>query len=365
MLGELLELMHTSDERWSTLRATAHEWKDGDALDERAAAAGSAFFGRPATPPGAPPRGGTTGIRESRLTVIARSQPAVRLELPEHEHLRLVVIGPDGGNLIVQADGTAQSEPVHQLAMGWWHLGLVGPMLAPNVLSGAFRLRTVGTCSVAGRECLTATGLARPEFVPFGPDLLGQGVTQAELAVDRATGLIMRLEATHAGRPVHRVEIQDLELDTAIEPDAFSIEPPPGSTARDPADGMPMAVDEIAARVPFTLLTPAPIPGRYPWMGHLMRTPHGSVAVMLSPIGRVVRGNPLVSIVESADQERLPDVTQWQPVGVADRSGHAWADEHSAHLVVWREGTGVWIRNAANLAAAQELARSLEPVRIG
>jgi hypothetical protein len=363
MLGEALELMHTTTDRWTTVRATIEEWSDQDLLAFAAERTSDAVFGAGSRPPGAPSRHGH-GVRETRHVLVARSDRAVRLESRLDDGTHLVVLGADGSVLTVGPDGAGDSWPGARLSIGWLHLGLVGAMLAPDLIAGAFRLRVSGTATVAGRGCLVAEALGRPEHLRQSRDLFGHGVPGGIVTIDRATGLVLRAEAVDAGQVVRRAEMTEVEVDGPPAEDAlFSTEAPPGSGRPDPARRRSLPLREAAACLPFALLAPPPTDEDYPWTALLTGPPPGATGVVLHRVGGPLRpGRGLVSITESADPKALPDTAGWRSVTVDGLPAHAWEGGGTAHLTAWREGTGVWIQNADGPADAEVLLRSLRPV---
>jgi hypothetical protein len=248
MLGELLEIMHTCTDRWTTLHADLHEWQDDDGLAAASQARSTSF-----------------GVTRSR-----------------------------------------------------------------------------------------------PPGLPAG---YGHGIDRGRLAVDRATGLILRLEAVHDGRPVRRVEVTDLVLDAAVDPSTFSVEPPAGSVPPDPAHHSSLPPAEAARHVPFTVFAPAASLGDYPWTAFVATGPNHPVRLYLHQIGTPLgRHLNRVSILQAADPAALPDVTRWSAVDLDGGPGHAWTEDAATDLVAWRDGTGIWIQNAADLDAARALLQSLRVV---
>ena len=109
------------------------------------------------------------------------------------------------------------------------------------------------------------------------------------------------------------------------------------------------------------LFVPPPSLNERPWAGVAVHERGQGESVVLHQFGFGVRGK-LLLMVQSADQAALPDTTEWQQVEVAGRHAHGWSDRGAADVVLWRDGTGIWIRNAEDLGQAVALAESLEPV---
>jgi hypothetical protein len=366
MLGELLELLHTSQDRWQALSAGVRDWQDLDGLSAAADRLSSDIVGGPAgTPPGSPRTPGCTGVVESELTVTAVSAGPVRVGSRTGDEQELLIVHPDGQVLTVDRDGVADSEDGRPLSVAWVRLDLVGLMLAPAVLAGVCRLTEPGAAQVAGRDCLTTRAVLRPDLLGHLPYLLGYGIHQADLAVDTATGLVLRVAAVDdADRRLHTVEVEWLELNPSIDPDAFSLQLPPGAIPRPPERIGPVTIREAAAAAPFTLFAPTPTADDYPWAVLLTAGRRGRpVTAHLHQLGRRVQPGRLgPSILESGALGALPEVSGWTPLQLGGLVAHVWASDGLAHLVAWQEGTGIWIQGAASVDAAQRLLESLHAV---
>lgn len=216
MLAELLELLHTGEDRWDSLEADVHERQDRDGLRAVADRASAAFFGSSPTrrPPGSPPADDGTGTEEWTLSVTATSRRAVRVARQTEGGRAVLIVGADGGILHVDEHGVADTEPNPLRSVPWIRLGLLAPMLAPAMLAGACRLRVTGTTVVASRECIGAVAVMRPEATDLVQNLLGFGVRRAELAVDRFTGVVLRIQTTDDDEhPLHRLEAHSVRFD--------------------------------------------------------------------------------------------------------------------------------------------------------
>jgi hypothetical protein len=367
MLAELLELLHTAEDRWTSLQADLSVWKDRDGLDAAADRASAAFLGAPAAgrPPGSPHSGDSTGTEEATLSVTATSRRAVRVERTTDGGRDLLVVDAGGGVLQVDPQGVADTEPNPHRSVAWIRLELLAPMLAPAILAGACRLQVTGATVVAGRECIAAVAVLRPETVDLVHNLLGYGVRRVELAVDRATGVVLRMQATDDdGRPLHRVEARSVRYDAPVDDALFSLEPPPGTTSIDQSRSGPVTIQEAARLVPFTLFAPPAGQADYPWSALVTPALPGRPAtVHLHQLGmRRPTGRRMTFVVQTTDPVCMPEVTDWQPVRIGDLDAHTWTGERSTHLAVWRDGTGVWIRDADSPEAAAALLRSMQPV---
>jgi hypothetical protein len=365
MLGELLELLHTSQDRWQALSAGLRDWQDLDGLSAAADRLSSDIVGGPAdAPPGSPRTPGCTGVVESELKVTAVSAGPVRVDSRTGDEQELLIVHPDGQVLTVDRDGVADTEDSRPLSVAWVRLDLLGPMLAPAVLAGVCRLAEPVAVQVAGRDCLATRAVLRPDLLGDLPYLFGYGVRQADLAVDTVTGLVLRVAAVDdADRPLHTVEVEWLELNPSVDPDAFSLQLPPGATPRPREQSGPVTIREAASAAPFTLFAPSLTTDDYPWSVLLTAGRRGPVTAHLHQLGqRVQPGRLGPSILQSGAPEALPDVSGWTPLQLGDLAAHVWASDGMAHLVAWSEGTGIWIQGAESVNAAQRLLESLHAV---
>jgi hypothetical protein len=146
----------------------------------------------------------------------------------------VLIVGADGGILHVDEHGVAGTEPNPLRSAPWIRLGLLAPMLAPAMLAGACRLRVTGTTVVASRECIGAVAMMRPEATDLVQNLLGFGVRRAELAVDRFTGVVLRIQTTDDDEhPLHRLEAHSVRFDV------------PSTATRSPRTGFPLVAGEV------------------------------------------------------------------------------------------------------------------------
>jgi hypothetical protein len=210
-------------------------------------------------------RGSGPGVRESRLTVSAVSGGGIRVDSRTGDEQQLLIVHPDGRALAVDRDGVADIETGGCFGAAWIRLGLVGPMLAPAALAGVCRLTEPGMAGVAGQDCLTTRAALRPQLLGQLPQLFGYGVRCAELAVDRATGLVLKVTAVDdADRSLHAVEVERLDPNPVLDPDLFALRPTSGSTPRAPEQGGPVTLREAAALAPFRAPGHAPAARRSP-----------------------------------------------------------------------------------------------------
>lgn len=109
-------------------------------------------------------------------------------------------------------------------------------------------------------------------------NLLGYGVRRAELAVDRATGVVLRIQTTDDDRqPLHRLEAHSVRFDAAVDD---------GSTPTGEIHGGPVTLQQAAHLVPFTLYAPPTTPADYPWSA-LARPDRPGHPVTVTPVGHL------------------------------------------------------------------------------
>ena len=255
-VGELLALLHTSTQRYRTLRAVVREWTHLLRLEqaiarysERRAAAGQsgwALYGDREAP-------GETSEIVTRIWV---DPPRRRAETDSdgHEH-RFV---DDGTRAVGIWNGGAMeipSQPDERLLA-----------VDPSWLVGSVDLTLDGETSVAGRRVVRVRARLRErEYAAPVPELL-EAADEHDLLVDAERGVVLRAASLLDGEPFQVREALEIAFDEEFPDGTFSLELPPGTHVRRPED-VPSpehtGIEEAAASLPFPLYVPRELPE--PW----------------------------------------------------------------------------------------------------
>ena len=276
-LADLLELLHTSDERWRTIRMKGREWRDEARLLD---AFHRAFD-----------RGGASVAAFGRAT----EEPAVR------EEPWSLWIGPEDK---VRAEFSVGDEPLVAVLSGdrWWHwspssggqtdaaepgghgthgTGPGAALLETAVILPSISLEITGFDERAGRTAVAVTAKpeasARDRYVPTGLHGIGSGADEYRLLVDEEIGVFLRVEARTNGQPFRVLEIEEVGFDESFTDATFELELPPGEAFSAPIRARDdVALDRLPGLVPFTILVPEHPPiGTDPSMP--IESPTGSV----------------------------------------------------------------------------------------
>lgn len=233
-LGQLLELMHISRDRWGSAAARGIEWRAPALLND-------AF------------------MRAMPKRAVARRGRSTDPKLPEEqeETWKLWVRRPSD----YRAEFDVGDDRVDVVVKGnwWWnwsprrgartndgrenHGHGLGPgeiLFRPAEVIAAllFDAPEVGE-DVAGRESLrvSAVPIRDDERTPYDDegsyvhsrlDGIGSGADEYRFNIDAEVGIILRSEAILDGRPFRILEMTELEIDSALDEKTFRIEPPNG-----------------------------------------------------------------------------------------------------------------------------------------
>ncbi len=231
-LGALLELLHGTDERFSTVAAVYRTWRHEQRLHEAFIAdveeqkhSGAAITVASAV------RSGDPAPSETEETVrIWREGQRVREE--RHGGRRDGYYGVADGPLWWFWDkrmGTMsnQSNPRVQGGVGQQ----LRIMLDPVPLLGALRFRVTGTSEVAGRAAVIVHATPRPRDprdAGFGQELhkLGTGAHHYQLDVDQERGVLLTVTAIRDEQPFHKITTLAIRFDEPIPAETFQFTSP-------------------------------------------------------------------------------------------------------------------------------------------
>jgi hypothetical protein len=261
-LGDLLELMHTADERWTTIRIEGREWSRPELLTR--AFLRAADRSRSATYGGGPDEEPSPAERRSRWRLRVAKPGRVRAEFD---------VGGEEVTTLVHGDTAwawSSSRPVQTgpAKPGTVGMGPGGALLHPWSILAWVDLRPTGTTVVAGRSALraVATSFRTSEEGPeafLSQHELGAGADEHELAIDGERGILLRAEARVAGEMFRIIEVERVEFDVQLPDDVFA--PPPTRPTVPIPRPVSMELHEVPAVVPFAVFVPErPPSGSYP-----------------------------------------------------------------------------------------------------
>jgi hypothetical protein len=304
---------------------------------------------------------------QERLAVLSVRRPSqVRIE---HEQYVLVV---DGDHWWQKGRGfgpvTGRDETIVQ---GMLELEHVAFMLDPSYFAAMNGLTFVGADSVGGRPAMR---LKSPESEDLA-GLLVPGIGWAgfdpefELWVDTERGLLLKTAERFHGRDSQVTELVDVEFDTQIADEVFTLVLPAGQEFRRYEDVCPrrLSITEAARSVPFTFFVPANVPPEAgSWDGEVLFEPLAAW-LALSYIDRNRVPQTRLQISEASGSLDAEDLAGYEPVehegqSVLARSAKSRDGEwHS--LLLSRKGTRISIDSMLDRETSIAIALSLRPVR--
>ena len=231
-LGDVLELLHTSPDRWNTLRLAGREWRHlgrfNQAWEKSIAAA----------------------QRNSRVVSVMSSAPALvpgePREAPETtvEHWRLWHAKPDK----IRTEFRVGTETVTAVFAGsqWWSwsrsrgyltnsaglqashgLGPAEVLVETPSLLGSLKLQTVTRTTFQSRSAYLVGAIPAKldeHAPPFVLHALGAGADRYELVIDAEVGVVWRSQAELDGLAFRVLEADELGVNEPLEEDAFNHE---------------------------------------------------------------------------------------------------------------------------------------------
>jgi hypothetical protein len=237
-LGQVLELLHDSDERWNTLRAAGSAWSHNprrNEIGERRFAAiragdpsGVAWTGYVAV--GDQPPEPDETEEGWRLWMQGRSR--TRLERSTGSGIVTTVEdGPTWWSWSPYAGGmTNRGAANHQLG-----LGPAAALVDTAPLLTALRLELMGSDTLIGRRAFRVRGLprARNEHEPDPLRELGPDADDYLISVDAERGILLRTEARVRGLPFFVMEMVEVAFDVDVPDETFTIHLPEGESFED------------------------------------------------------------------------------------------------------------------------------------
>lgn len=234
-LGELLEVIHNSRDRWRTFRGEYRLWRDRqlshEAFTEMAERSGATTYGAlvvssKAEPDPEPPQS------EGRWRIWVERPDSIREEYEGRDWgPRTTVKVGEGWWTFDEHWGARSNEGSEEVSTS---VAQFSGWLEPAKLLGSLRFEPLGPATVAGRAALQ-TVARPPERSPLDDDRfdwelhrLGAEAEEYELAVDLETGTLLRVEARFRGEPFLIGEAEVVAFDEELPPQTFVFTPPKG-----------------------------------------------------------------------------------------------------------------------------------------
>lgn len=241
-LGDVLELLHDAEPRWTTLRAVGRQWR-------HSTRAGEAFERHFAALEASQPPGSVVRVTASYTP--DGSQPP---EPDESEDVWRLWMERGGRT---RAEFSVGKDTVSAVFDGptWWSwspyaggmtnrgatnhghgLGPAGTMIDTAAVLSAVRLEFLSKGTLLGRDVLRVRGVPRPRL-GYGPDHglneLGVGADDYLFSVDAERGVLLRSEARFGEQPFTVIEMTEIEFDADLPAETFTIVLPEGETFED------------------------------------------------------------------------------------------------------------------------------------
>ena len=255
-VADVLELLSTADDRWTTLRADGRAWQHG-------AVALEAFL---------------RGVPERSRSRMGRAGGDGDGAPDSEESWRVWL----AGRTTQRAEFKVEDDPYVVVRDGafWWswsprygrqtndgrpnmEVGLAPALdlLEPAGALGLLDIEVLNEGRLAGRLAFLVRGVAAetldvPEDLARGAPGLGAGADEYLLHVDAERGVLLRSEARLRGRPFRIVEMRSVAFDEAFEPGIFD---PPGPAAEEVVslqDERLVPIDELANAAGFPVWVP-------------------------------------------------------------------------------------------------------------
>jgi hypothetical protein len=351
-LGDLLELLHESGRFTSVyveFRTWRHQARSLAAFQAEAEGSGAVMFAQLESDEEPP----ETTLTSDRLWL---DPPRTRLEQGD-EHLAV----KDGeswwtwhkswGAQTNVGAGDSVSTSIGDQFM---------PLLKPATLMGALVWSPLGVGERDGRRTLRASARPRPprsendHDLRWGLHAFGSGAEEYIFELDRATGIVLGVEARFGGDAFQVIEVVDLAVDEPIPPDTFVFQAPDGEQP-EPFEPIPdrfgMAVTEIIEVASFTVLLPAKVPPSWRLDAHYMperKRPPMSERVTLFYRSEDATGSLSIgqSRPTSEDDEMLLRGDGWEDFerdGVAFKMRPRTRSWRQPQLYIERDGTAAML----------------------
>ena len=185
-----------------------------------------------------------SGSQNRQLRIVARGRDSVRIEQTGHEQT-ITILRPDG-TATRNATGEWSFEPVADKApsfggkvsfrmggpVGGPHAFGLMSMLDSSALLGSCRFKSAEAVQLNGRSAIRSSGRVQTNFFPIGriSNGLQPGTARVELAVDLATGIVLRREEHSDAGLVSSRALHIESVDGSVDDSSFELPPDVEST---------------------------------------------------------------------------------------------------------------------------------------
>jgi hypothetical protein len=257
-LGDLLELLHTSDQRWRTVRMAGREWRHEARLLE-------AFHREAARHRGAVAMyGHGTGApkpieREDRWALWVAPEGRVRAEFSVGEEEMIVVLR--GNQWWHWSPSTGGQTNAADPSEGGSHgTGPGAALLETAGILPALSFEITGRAEAAGRSAFAVRAtpvLSERDFhVMSGLHGIGSGADKYRLLVDAERGVLLRAEALLGDELFRTLEANEIGFDEELPPETFVLELAAGQAFSPPPEYLDVPLDKLVGEVAFTVFVP-------------------------------------------------------------------------------------------------------------
>jgi hypothetical protein len=370
-LGDVLELMHTSEQRWRSLRAEGREWRHEALLLEafmrmvwRRRSGSVSVFGGSSEEAEEPEETESTW----RLWMEGRHKVRAEFAVGHGEMVTAVVDGPTWWSWS-PSNGALTNEGSENAETG---LGPGTSLVHPALILPAIDLEIWGRTTRLGRsvyEVLVAPTTGDDEDEESSALLhgIGSGAEEYELLVDGERGVLLRTEARLHGRPFLILEMNEVGFDEELPAASFTLAPPKGEEFQAVPRSRSLLLEELPRAVDFTVLVPERAPDNADV--HVMIEPalprhevpeHANISY--DTFDRDATPTS-VTIRESAAPMPLPERTEWGDVGGIVVAEDRQTDPPTIRVRLEMQGTHVEL-SSRDLPVAQlvDMGRSLVPL---
>jgi outer membrane lipoprotein-sorting protein len=370
-LGDVLELMHTADDRSPVLRAEARVWQDVPRVLAARREAAERDGGRVVSVGGGDGRAPSSEI-EHRLRLWLQRPDRFRSERDEEDGTTVTVA--DGSHWWRFAPGMGALREDGRSSTAARGVGELSVLVSPSRVAGVAVLEAGRETTLVGRRGLVARATPRRLEHPDFESGLAMGASHHDLVVDAERGVLLRLESSYRGERMVLVEVTDVAFDESFAPGTFVFTPPPGEPVRDANDLHfrieAVSLDEAVRRAPFQVLVPRRTPLgarlRVSWFAGTDRPPippgvglqyelpegQGTIAISL---------NDETLYRESAGEGWREETRRGRRILLRTIGGQAQARTERHGVPVMLVGDGVPVETLADMAASLEPASPRPP----
>jgi hypothetical protein len=362
-LGNFLEAVYGTIERFSTVRATINHWCNQDLADNARGGNRTAMGRRkaPSDPPSPP--------MEDRLAVWMAQPGRMRVERErrygDQIETKLTVVNGaawwvrDHEGHVETDKGSRRSSPSLSDIKQHFDLASLREFFV------ALALEDQGTVHTAGRDCLQVRAVLRPAC-RIWPHWLPCGADEYEFHADPERGVLLSILGRYRGQVFETSQVTEVVFDEPLDDALFTYKPAFGEQVR-PADRISeqLTLEAAVARMPFVVLVPARLPD----------PEHSSVMVMYHPprlrssraflclmyMGSEENGSLWINQSDTPDPEA--DKLDWEQV---ERNGRSMrlsdpGAEGMRVAALEQEGTHVTLWSELDRERILDLAASLVP----